>query len=71
MYGDKSSYQVQREYCRYHLVKSTVSRRGLSMQDLVGGGYFRTPVILPVSGILNFCGAFYYFEDPIIVGDTC
>jgi len=39
--GDKSSYQTQANYCRYHLVMPKVQRETLSMQDMVGGDYFR------------------------------
>ena len=44
MYGDKSSYQIQRNYCRYHLVMPKVSRKGLPLQDLASCDNNRTPV---------------------------
>ncbi len=42
--GDKCSYQVQRQYYRYHLVITSVPRWGLWMQDFTGCDYFRTSV---------------------------
>jgi len=44
MYGEMSSYQTQSNYCRYHLAMPKVSRKGLPMQNSVGGDNNRTPV---------------------------
>ena len=44
IYGEMSSYQTQRNYCRYYLIMSSVPRETLSMQDMVGGDNNRTPV---------------------------
>ena len=44
--GDKSSYQTQPNYYRYHLVIPSVPLRGLLIQDMVGGDNNRTPVVI-------------------------
>jgi len=46
MDGETNSYQDQQQNYRYHLVIPKVSRKGLPMQDLVGGDNNRTPVKL-------------------------
>jgi len=51
MYGETTSYQGNHNYCRYHLVMPKVSRKGLPMQDSVGGDNNRTPVIFQGSDI--------------------
>jgi len=55
MNGDKLNYPKNPEIVRFHLIISTVSRETLLMQNLVGGDYFRTPVIIQVPDILVFC----------------
>ena len=44
IHGETNSYQDQRQYYRYYLVITTVTRRGVRMQDSVCCDYFRTPV---------------------------
>jgi hypothetical protein len=54
--GEYLSNWNYRQYCRYHLVISTVSRETLPIQDMVCCDYFRTPVIFQVPDIFVFVG---------------
>ena len=54
--GDRSSYQTQQNYCRYHLVIPTVPWEPLLMQDSVDCDYFRTPVKFKGSDIYRIVG---------------
>jgi len=58
IHGDKSSYQIQPNCCRYRLVMSKIPREPLSTQDLVGGDNNRTSVIYHVSDIYRFVGEY-------------
>ena len=49
IYGERSSYQTQPNYYRYHLVMSSVPRETLSMQEMAGSDNNRTPVIFWVT----------------------
>ncbi len=64
-YGEMSSYQTQPNYCRNHLVMPKISRKGLPMQDSVGGDNNRTPVIFQVpDGYLQDCWSYIENRKP-------
>ncbi len=56
MYGERSSYQIQRNYYRYHLVIPMIPWKDLPMQDMVSCDNNRTPVQFQGSDNLVFVG---------------
>ena len=59
IHGERSSYQTQRNYFRYHLVIPTIPWEPLLMQNSACCNYFRTPVkfqdpdIYRIVGLIN------------------
>ncbi len=51
IHGEKSSYQAQCKFYRYHMVIAKVPQELLSMQEMGGCDYFRTPVKFQVPDI--------------------